>query len=191
MVPLSSVNECTGGLEVVPGSHSPDSAVKKEIMTLCKHWSGDWCVLHPHIDTSTYAGDSSVAGRRLVLAEPGDLILWDSRTVHGGVVGTGRPSAEVHGGGRVDLARLSLTVCMTPACKAEPSVLGTRRRGFERGSTFTHWPHEARVARSGRGNVTLPELTPQQLSLVASGGPPEEAVRQAVAGLGAGGNPGH
>ena len=43
----------------------------------------------------------------LVEAEPGDMIIWDSRTIHGGMVGTGVDQEYD------DLARLSFTVCMT------------------------------------------------------------------------------
>jgi len=46
----------------------------------------------------------------LVTCNSGDLIIWDSRTIHGGLVGTGimDPQQEA-----TTLARLSLTVCMT------------------------------------------------------------------------------
>jgi ectoine hydroxylase-related dioxygenase (phytanoyl-CoA dioxygenase family) len=53
----------------------------------------------------------------LIEADPGDLILWDSRTVHGGVVGPGDPNNTD------ELARLSFTICMTPRSKANEEVL--------------------------------------------------------------------
>ena len=43
-------------------------------------------------------------------AEPGDLILWDSRTVHGGLVGPGEDTTAADG--TPALARLSQTVSM-------------------------------------------------------------------------------
>ena len=53
---------------------------------------------------------------KLVKASGGDLILWDSRTVHGGLVGTGPPeemsTADVEN--TIELVRLSLPVCMAP-----------------------------------------------------------------------------
>ena len=45
------------------------------------------------------------------------MILWDSRTIHGGRVGTGECSKKVanrQSDEPVTLARLSLTVCMAP-----------------------------------------------------------------------------
>lgn len=81
MVPLFPVNGTTGGLAVVPKSHT-DTA-KSEIKQRYPKWkqSGDWCPIPKR--------DPLYAEQLLVEAEPGDLILWDSRTVHGGVVGTG------------------------------------------------------------------------------------------------------
>merc|ERR1712232_1424146 len=89
---------------------------------------GDWCVLK--------MSDPMQQCAELLLAEAGDLILWDSRTVHGGRVGTG--SAEV-----TDLARLSCTVAMSPRALASAEVLQQRRAGQVRGVAFNHCPHEA------------------------------------------------
>ena len=64
---------------------------------------------------------------QLVQAEPGDLILWDSRTIHGGVVGSGDMS---HLEGAGDLSRLSFTICMTPKEWASRDILMKRREAF-------------------------------------------------------------
>jgi ectoine hydroxylase-related dioxygenase (phytanoyl-CoA dioxygenase family) len=82
MVPLKAVNSLVGGLAVVPESHRDEAkAIIKEKYPEWKH-CGDWCPI-PKSDVELY--DKQI----LLHAEPGDLILWDSRTVHGGVVGTG------------------------------------------------------------------------------------------------------
>ena len=123
-----------------------------------------------------------------VRASAVDLILWDSRTVHGGVVGTGdtgvgsvapgvadsAAAAEALTSGGAEaaaepcpLARLSMTVCMTPRAWAPHAVLKDRSTGFRRGAAFTHWPHEARAARASAGPSYTPiELTPEQLALL-------------------------
>ncbi len=44
------------------------------------------------------------------MARAGDLILWDSRTVHGGKVGTGLPVPADLAGAAVSLPRLTQTV---------------------------------------------------------------------------------
>jgi len=60
-----------------------------------------------------------------VKANAGDMILWDSRTVHGGRVGNGECSKEVANGkgSDVTLARLSLTVCMISKDRVSKNVL--------------------------------------------------------------------
>jgi hypothetical protein len=72
---------------------------------------------------------------KLIEAQPGDLILWDSRTIHGGLIGT-RES------GQAELARLSMCVCMTPKSKASEETLQKRKEAFQSGVNTTHWPHE-------------------------------------------------
>jgi len=109
----------------------------------------------------------------LLEADPGDLILWDSRVIHGGLVGTGEKHAEDLLD-NPELARLSLTVCMAPTSKATPQVLKQRRMAVENGWGLTHWPYE--FARNQFGNTNgsniknfkykPPQLTPEQLKLV-------------------------
>lgn len=64
--------------------------------------------------------------------------MWDSRTIHGGVVGSGDMSHLDRG----DLARLSFTICMTPKKWAARDVLMKRREAYLKGEPLTHWPHE-------------------------------------------------
>ena len=89
----------------------------------------------------------------LVLASAGDLILWDSRTIHGGRVGT-RPKQDADSlPEHVDLARLSVTVSMTAKDRASKKVLDARIAGYKRGICFNHTPHEA-----GSSSGTIPTL---------------------------------
>lgn len=132
MVPLQDVTEATGGLEVVPGSHLPEAKERfKKNHMHCKQSVSDWCVLR--------IKSPEDENPLLLKAKAGDLILWDSRLLHGGKVGTGAMHEEV-------LARLTVTVCMTPRSFISPGreklVLDAREKGFISGSTFSHWPHE-------------------------------------------------
>ena len=68
-------------VEVVPFSHCDESKIIFRARYPTMAGIGDWCPLS--------AGDPMYKDAMLLLAEPGDLILWDSRTVHGGRVGTG------------------------------------------------------------------------------------------------------
>lgn len=102
---------------------------------------------------------------KLLLANAGDLILWDSRTVHGGHVGGGEAKSASLPAAR--LARLSQTVCMTPRSLASPRVLKERRDGFARGLGFSHWPHEAHVTcGSSSSNYAPIVLTEEQDALL-------------------------
>lgn len=129
MVPLLPVSMASGGLKVIPRSHT--EAAKDELKEEFPHLAscGDWCPLMSDHESAI-----------LLLAEPGDLILWDSRTIHGGHVGSSRPSSRPES---AELARMSVTVCMVPRSKATPEVLEARRQGFLMGKIFNHSPHEA------------------------------------------------
>ena len=93
-------------------------------------------------DDDPYQGKPS-----LVKAKAGDLILWDSRVIHGGVVGSGysKENCPFKDG---DLARFAFTVTMTPkSFVKDQSVLYKRRKTFLDGkAALNHWPHEYRPA---------------------------------------------
>jgi len=158
MVPLYAVTTESGGLEVVPRSHT--DAAKTQWKSRYPHMSlaGDWCPMHPN--------DPFYKQAVLLLAEAGDLVLWDSRTVHGGRVGSGKEDEKA-----VQLDRLSCTVSMTPAVRASTEVLRARTLGFLSGQCFNHTPHEA-----GTSSGTLiakknskykpPKLSAHQMALL-------------------------
>jgi len=153
MVPLLPVTRQIGGLEVVPLSHLEQA--KTETKRRHPGWrgGGDWCV----VDES----DPMQQCAELLLAEAGDLILWDSRTVHGGWVGAG--SGEI-----TDLARLSCAVAMSPRVLASDEVRQKRREGQARGDAFNHCPHEAGSSSGlceGR-TANIAVLTAEQMSLL-------------------------
>merc|ERR1711959_517773 len=140
MMPLIDVTHESGGLQVVPRSHCEEA--KQAYRERYPHMvdRGDWCVLDPE--------DPLQERGVLLLASAGDLILWDSRTVHGGLVGRGcapddEPSLEEGVARQRDLARLSVTVAMTPRCLANAEVQRLRCEGFAAGESFNHCPHEA------------------------------------------------
>lgn len=159
MVPLLPVSMASGGLKVIPRSHT--EAAKAELKEEFPHLAscGDWCPLMSDHESAI-----------LLLAEPGDLILWDSRTIHGGHVGSGFsrcPGPEES----PELARMSVTVCMVPRSKATPEVLEARRQGFLMGKIFNHSPHEAGTSSGTLRSMSarrhrLEDLTVAQQSLL-------------------------
>jgi hypothetical protein len=150
MVPLRPVCPSVGGLCVAPGTHSDAiQAHLRELFPATK--SDDWLPIE-----LKYPKDELNLCGELVVAEPGDLILWDSRALHGGYVGAGRKIAT----GNPELARLSMTVCMVPASEASEEVLKKRAIAIEKGHTTTHWPLEVKKQAgkdsAGKGLLPLP-----------------------------------
>ena len=157
MLVLEDILQEVGGLQVVPQSHLPEA--KARLMRkrpVLKH-AGDWCVL----------GDPSPSQPqpRLVMAKAGDLILWDSRTVHGGVVGAGLAAdSEAQ-----RLPRLAVPVCMTPRAWATQEALEERLQAFDEGSVLSHWPHETAGTGGHKvGSIVFRpiELTSEQRALL-------------------------
>lgn len=169
MVPLYDVTEEIGGLEVVRQSHMDEAKAEFRARYDNKRSRrhGDW---FPLDSTDPMQGHGE-----LVLACAGDLILWDSRTVHGGRVGsrTYKATSAQHESttrNNCQLARLSVPVCMTPRAWAKDNVAPDRRNAFERGDCLSHWPHErASVGghrTGGSSNYNPVELTPEQKALI-------------------------
>ncbi len=161
MMPLIDVIDEVGGLEVIPRSHL--SETQEYFKSLHPRYGGnpsDWCVMNR---------DTMKISKKAILlkANAGDLILWDSRTIHGARIGTMRRSSSTsESTDGIDLARLAIPVCMTPKGLATQSVIESRRRGFLTGRTFTHWPHEARSTSFGSKDYTPIQLPPRVLELI-------------------------
>ena len=61
--------------------------------------------------------------------DPGDLVLWDSRTIHYAKLPEG------------DTIRHVQYICMTPRAFAEDEALEAKKYCFENYLGTTHWPH--------------------------------------------------
>jgi len=163
MVPLLPVTQVSGGLQVVPNTNTDKFQEYLKQNYKDNAFGTDWLELR--------STDKYINKGVFLEADPGDLILWDSRTIHGGWVGTGAPETENK---IVELARMSLTVCMTPRSKANKTVIQQRRKAVAQGRTLTHWPHEyipQGVTNSDAQNIQnwkykAPNLTPEQWKLV-------------------------
>lgn len=173
MMPLLPVTAGTGGLEVVPGSNAETFRTRLARVYPAmskKSLHDDWCPLLASSGEGGRLYDELLKSARLLLAEPGDLILWDSRTVHGGRLPDEAFKAEEAAAqcGPHALARLSCTIAMTPRAftipdvidahrlgeavslavpqdfvSADNDVLKVRRAGFENGQCFNHCPHQS------------------------------------------------
>lgn len=155
MIPFLEVTKDIGGLQLVPRSHREEiqEQIRKE--NPLKRFSQDFV----KVSDKKYQ-----PGAIVVEAKAGDLILWDSRVIHGSKVG---PAVLETGEG---LARCTGLVCMTPRAKASEDVLQRRERAFQTGVGFTHWPHEAVSSMLGNtdgGNITWSSSTYQPIQLTS------------------------
>jgi len=84
-------------------------------------------------------------------ADPGDLILWDSRTVHWG----GEPTEKS------DTIRTVIYAAYAPAKMATSEALAEKRRVFNAHGATTHWPHDNIQLRELRAHLPDGTLDPR------------------------------
>mmetsp|Transcript_714 Transcript_714/g.2035 ORF Transcript_714/g.2035 Transcript_714/m.2035 type:complete len:498 (+) Transcript_714:243-1736(+) len=132
-VSLRPATPATGGLCVVPRSHKKHA----DLLSYAAVGDSDFVVV-PEPDVNPL-----VRGGCMVDCQPGDLVLWDSRTVHCNAPSQITPTAEL-GCPTDQMLREVVYICMTPRANASRSVLRRRRQAFVAGVTTTHWPHEIR-----------------------------------------------
>lgn len=149
MVPLRPVTPEVGGLCVAPESHTDDVQARlRELFPTTT--SDDWIPVQ-----LKYPEDDLCFCGELVTAGPGDLILWDSRALHGGYVGPGAKGelAKVR-----ELPRLSFTVCMVPSSEASAKDMSKRQATVAAGATTTHWPlgHKKQAGKDSHGSALQP-----------------------------------
>lgn len=107
-----------------------------------------------------------------VCADVGDLIVWDSRTVHYGAEPT-EESTQI---------RTVIYSSYTPATLASKEQLALKKQVFEEFGGTTHWPHDNIVARATTTLLEdgtrdpkdrdmpreMPDMTPQLLKLAGA-----------------------
>ena len=72
----------------------------------------------------------------LPICRAGDMVLWDSRTIHCNTPAFERPITSSN-----EPLRMVGYVCMTPRSLADEATLAARIKIFERGLSTSHWPH--------------------------------------------------
>ncbi|KAK7537345.1 uncharacterized protein J3D65DRAFT_589546 [Phyllosticta citribraziliensis] len=117
-----------GGLIVAKGSSKLNEQFFKahEVIGRKTWGSTDWFGFQPEeVDWFLNRGCEMVK----VCAEPGDLLLWDSRTIHYNVL----PESQN--------TRAVMYICYTPAAFATPENLEKKKEIYEKRVGTTHWPH--------------------------------------------------
>jgi ectoine hydroxylase-related dioxygenase (phytanoyl-CoA dioxygenase family) len=134
MVPLIDVHAGgAGGLQLV---HDTNNDKTQE--ELCKRYpwvensKSDWVELK--------GNDPYIGTGKLVECKAGDLILFDSRTIHGGKIND--PSPAFKENNMNQLARLAMTVTMVPRDKQSAMNKERRLNAFKSRIGLTHWPQE-------------------------------------------------
>lgn len=142
---LSPSGPHDGGLVVFPGSHNLNDEFF-DTQTDKKSWL-------PMKDVHVFKKEELAwfAARGVhphkVCAEVGDLVLWDSRTIHYG----SEPTEESN------QIRTALYATYVPASLATAEQLELKKKAFQTYSSTTHWPHQYIVPRPNE--VHLPDGT--------------------------------
>ena len=155
-----------GSLVVYPGSHDLLEEFF-ETQTDKTIWDPQdrWLFTQEHLKWFTDRGLKPIK----VSAEPGDLIVWDSRTIHWGAEPTKKSNT----------IRTVIYACYTPAALASPKALADKAKIFHAWGGTTHWPHDNIVFRENKpilddGSIdprnrkeplTKPEMTDRLLQL--------------------------
>jgi hypothetical protein len=156
MVSLFDQTESTGGLVVVPDSHHLFTAITERHASRARghlvRLTGGW-------------DDELLADTRPIIVgcKAGDLILWDSRTVHCNSPALLKPNVPAEG--EVDLLRAVAYVCMVPRSKADRDVLRHRSQAVAGRITTSHWP-QFFLPNHPKMSSDPPRLTPEQRALV-------------------------
>lgn len=167
LVNLVESSPQTGGNVVVPGSH-------KLFEQIPELYAERLARIHPTIDHFRFPNDDpGLSDYQPIMAHlhPGDLLLWDSRTIHCSAPGTEHPET------RDQLLRAASLVCMMPREKSNAEVIALRKAAVAKRTSTTNWsdrfidadqfPQILAVPDRDRYQwPPEPELNPRQLKMV-------------------------
>jgi len=155
-----------GGLVIIPKSHTIFNEIFKNRPHLKKR--GDWISLIN--DKSLWEHEIPKAGLKAmkVCAEPGDFVLWDSRTIHCNAPADTEREIPTDGT-FLPPRRLVTYVCMTPRERLTHEAQVKRVRCYMNGESTSHWPEEVSTpsVRQNRKDGYVPTvLTDEQKKLI-------------------------
>jgi hypothetical protein len=142
---FSSSGEKDGSLVVFKKSHRLSEQYFREVLGQDNWLKKDWVSI-PDQDIKWF--EDRGAETLKIDAEPGDLILWDSRTIHYGQ----QPDAD---DGNI---RTIAYISYSPASFATEEALEAKKKVFEAWAGTSHWAHDNINPRFAR--ATLPNGEP-------------------------------
>jgi len=165
LVSLLATTPATGGNVVVPGSHR-----------LFEHIPDRYTDRLARIDSSIDhfrfpSDDPQLADTPPIMChlEAGDMMLWDSRTIHCSTPGDGSSASD-------SLIRAVSLICMMPKARSNPEVIAQRRAALQNRTSTTNWSDRfinadrfPQVMAADQSKYTLPPvptLTPELDALV-------------------------
>ena len=137
LLSYTDADETTGGLCVIPRSHHQHEG-------LCERVAQG---LSDFVPVPVSDPVLSTPGR-LVCCKAGDLVLWDSRTVHCNTPAPRKP----RGGEQLaepSLKRIVAYVCHVPRSFATEATVARRQEAFRSQTGSTHWPQHLSLGAPG------------------------------------------
>jgi hypothetical protein len=166
LVNLIPSSPATGGNVMVPGSH-------KRFDQIPALYPERLSRIHPKIDHFRFPNDDVLlADTQPIIChmEAGDLMLWDSRTIHCSSPGLETPTNDR------ELLRAASLICMMPKSKSNPDVIEMRKAAVQNLTSTTNWsdrfinadefPDVAAVGKNAFNLPPVPALNSNQRKLV-------------------------
>jgi len=160
LVNFYDAGDSDGGLVVVPDSIHIFNDIFKNRPGIAK--IGDFVRLDKNNNTGIWKNEVQHKGLKpiKICAKAGDMLLWDSRTIHCNSPAT-TPRPLPTDGTILSPRRLVAYVCMTPTNRISPQLKAKRLEAYKIGHTTSHWPEDCNI--SGRRN-TVGGYTPVSLN---------------------------
>jgi hypothetical protein len=167
LVNLLPTSPATGGNVLIPGSHRTFAAIPEVYPQRLGRVPLD-------VDHFRFPSDDPfLRGTPPVMChmEAGDMLLWDSRTIH-----CSSGSLETPSSAKAELMRAISLLCMMPRRLTPPEVLEKRRKAVERVISTTNWTD--RFINADRFPQILAEPHPERFRR-----PPPPALDEAQRGM--------
>ena len=129
LVNLLPTSQATGGNVVVPASH-------KCFENIPSDYAERLARIHPTIDHFRFPNDDAqLQDSQPIMCkmQAGDLLLWDSRTIHCSAPALETPT------GQKKLLRAASLICMMPRIKSNQEVIEQRKAAVQTRTSTTNW----------------------------------------------------